>query len=57
MKILITGATGFVGGALTAHLREKGHEVLAHSRTQKEASSHAPLMMKWRSEPSWKVWI
>ena len=32
MKILITGATGFVGGMLAAHLRAEGYEVLAHSR-------------------------
>jgi UDP-glucose 4-epimerase len=29
MRIAITGAGGFLGRALTAHLAERGHEVLA----------------------------
>ena len=29
MRIAITGAAGFIGRALTAHLAERGHEVLA----------------------------
>ena len=30
MRILITGATGLLGQALTTSLLENGHEVLAH---------------------------
>ncbi|MEW6261455.1 MAG: TIGR01777 family oxidoreductase [Thermodesulfobacteriota bacterium] len=33
MKILVTGGTGFVGGALTGHLARAGHEVLVPSRS------------------------
>jgi dihydroflavonol-4-reductase len=32
MKYLVTGATGFLGGHLVAHLREQGHDVVAFSR-------------------------
>ncbi len=33
MKVLVCGATGFVGGAITRHLLSEGHEVRALSRT------------------------
>lgn len=32
MKILVTGAKGFLGRNLTAHLRESGHEILSYDR-------------------------
>ncbi len=35
MRIFVTGASGFVGGAATRHLVEQGHEVRAMSRTEK----------------------
>lgn len=35
MKILVTGATGFVGKALVPTLKERGHEVIAVSRQNK----------------------
>jgi len=38
MKYFITGATGFVGGALTGKLREQGHEVRASVRNPDKAS-------------------
>jgi nucleoside-diphosphate-sugar epimerase len=40
MKILVTGATGFVGGHLTAALRKQGHTVRALVRT---ATDSQPL--------------
>lgn len=33
MKIFITGASGFIGGAITSKLRAVGHDVLAMSRS------------------------
>lgn len=33
MRILVTGATGFIGLPLTRHLVEQGHEILALSRS------------------------
>ena len=37
MKILVSGATGFVGGTITRHLLEAGHEVRAMSRSTGKA--------------------
>ncbi|MBL4770662.1 MAG: NAD(P)-dependent oxidoreductase [Planctomycetes bacterium] len=34
MKILITGATGFLGGAAARHLTAKGHQVLGTGRSE-----------------------
>lgn len=33
MKILVTGATGFIGSALCAHLLQRGHSLVALSRS------------------------
>lgn len=38
MRIIITGATGFIGKALSSHLVEAGFEVIALSRNTKTAS-------------------
>jgi nucleoside-diphosphate-sugar epimerase len=35
MKIFITGASGFVGGAAAKYFVSKGHEVIAMSRSEK----------------------
>ncbi|MEC8674377.1 MAG: NAD-dependent epimerase/dehydratase family protein, partial [Pseudomonadota bacterium] len=32
MRIVVTGAGGFVGGALAARLAQQGHQVVAHYR-------------------------
>ena len=32
MKVLVTGAKGFLGRNLSAHLMENGHEVLSYDR-------------------------
>ena len=56
MKILITGASGFVGGALWRRARLAGHEVLALGRRQlSEADYHsvdlcAPLSCEFRPD-------
>src|SRR5260221_11155096 len=33
MKLLVTGATGFIGGAVARKLFQQGHEVVAMSKT------------------------
>ena len=43
MRYAITGATGFVGGALARQLREAGHEVVALVRDPARATSLADL--------------
>jgi len=32
VKVLVTGASGFLGGAVCAHLRERGHDVSGLAR-------------------------
>ncbi|MDP7039726.1 MAG: TIGR01777 family oxidoreductase [Myxococcota bacterium] len=44
MKILITGASGFVGTALCAALKEKGHEVGVLSRNAERTRQNLPNM-------------
>ncbi len=56
MKILITGATGFVGKALALRLAERGHDLVALSRSAARATAEIPAPCKvydWdaRSKP------
>jgi uncharacterized protein (TIGR01777 family) len=37
MRVIITGATGFIGRALTKHLFKRGYEVIAVTRSQTKA--------------------
>lgn len=41
-KILVTGATGYVGGRLVRHLADQGHEVIGTSRQDRTAPSGWP---------------
>ena len=42
MKILLTGATGFIGSHIAAHLRGAGHDIVAAGRQIGQARRRAP---------------
>ena len=44
MKVLVTGATGFIGAALCQELKAKGHEVGLLSRNKSMAQKRLPSM-------------
>ena len=43
MKILVTGATGFVGKKLVSELVNRGHKVSILSRDSKSAQRRMPI--------------
>lgn len=47
MKIFITGATGFVGGAVAQALVQKGHELMALARPGSNRAQLAHLPIEW----------
>ncbi len=54
MKILVTGATGFVGKTLLPLLIEKGHEIIVLTRDSKSAQVRLPVACKiieWKNNP------
>ncbi len=42
MRIFVTGATGFLGGALIQHLHATGHLVIAHGRNRAKLAQLSP---------------
>ncbi|MEK9628485.1 MAG: TIGR01777 family oxidoreductase [Nitrospinota bacterium] len=53
MKILVTGATGFVGKTLLPLLKEKGHEITVLTRNTKLAQVRLPVACKvieWKKD-------
>ena len=48
MRVAVTGASGFIGTALVAHLREHGHEVLRLVRG--EPRTPAPDEVRWKPD-------
>ena len=55
MKILMAGATGFIGKKLVKKLDEKGHEILVLTRNRETARFHIPIyceIHEWDPEKS-----
>lgn len=46
MKVFLTGATGYIGSAVTERLRGAGHEVSALARS--DAGKKAETLLGWR---------
>jgi uncharacterized protein YbjT (DUF2867 family) len=44
MRVLLTGATGFIGSALLPHLLREGHEVRAFARTPAAVTAGIPVV-------------
>jgi len=57
MRVLVLGASGFIGSAVTARLARDGHEVLAASRSRAEPApanvASLPLDIARASETEW----
>jgi uncharacterized protein YbjT (DUF2867 family) len=67
MKILVTGATGFIGAAIARKLSQQRHEILALSRSDSAAAklrrrdrqlfdlaAQAAMLAVWRPAPLWR---
>ena len=55
MKILVAGATGFIGKELVKKLDEKGHEIIVLTRNREIARFHIPIyceIHQWDPEKS-----
>ena len=50
MKVLITGATGVIGGAICGRLVEAGHEVVTLSRQARPATPSGIRSFRWNPE-------
>lgn len=57
MKVLVAGATGFIGKHVLLLLRDRGHEVVVLTRNCETAGVHLPIVCKvfawdpWHDEP------
>jgi uncharacterized protein len=60
MRVIVSGATGFIGRALTEELARAGYEVIALSRRTKTSSSEDKnVVMAWdaKSVGEWKTYL
>lgn len=46
MKVLVTGATGFIGKQLLLHLRDRGHEIVVLTRQPEMACVRLPVLCR-----------
>ena len=45
MRILVTGATGFIGGALAHRLIREGHDVIAANQVRRQARAAHSIVL------------
>ena len=58
MKILVAGATGFIGKKLVKNLNEKGHKIVVLTRNTETARFHTPIHCELHQcENRWPVYV
>lgn len=57
MKVLVTGATGFIGGYLTKMLKQAGYEVKVLARPKSDLTTLEPLDWDTRGHNQGKAYF
>lgn len=57
MKVLVTGATGFLGAHLCGHLLNNGHSVVGTCREQSQFDEASSILKEYSSEKNDITWV